>query len=50
MKRFVTLSCVLFTLTLAGCSGLYVPKSGTPQDELQANIDAAEAAKQERLK
>jgi hypothetical protein len=50
MKRFITLSCVLFTMTLAGCSGLYVQKDGTPQDEMQANIDAAESAKQERLK
>lgn len=50
MKRLITLSCVLFTMTLAGCSGLYVQKAGTPADELQANIDAAESAKQERLK
>ncbi len=50
MKRFITLSCVLFSMTLAGCSGLYTPKDGTPQDEVQANIDAAESAKQERLK
>lgn len=50
MKRPLTLACVFATLTLAGCAGYYVPREATPAEELQANVAASEAKKQERLK
>lgn len=51
MKRSLILGCALGALTLlSGCVGYYAPKAGTPDEELRANVSAAEAAKQERLK
>jgi len=51
MKRFATsLLLALAALTLSACSGYYQPREGTPPEEFCPNLQAAEPAKQERLK
>lgn len=41
---------LLVCLVCSGCYTTYVPNKGTPRDEMAANIERAQVAKQDRLR
>lgn len=46
----IRLTSLLICLAACGCGTTYVANKGTPSDEMAANIQRSETAKQDRLK
>ena len=44
------LALLFACFAFCACSTTYVPNKGTPQDEMAANIERSQAAKNDRLK
>lgn len=50
MSRPFLFLCALAAAAQIGCVGYYTPRHGTSDEDLRANIEKSEQAKQERLK